>query len=70
MLLKPKQPDKDNGKRDFRTIDSWIVSVSSYFALTEAETPAIYHYLNTLFTGDAATSFRFHYQYSKNADRQ
>jgi len=59
--LKPKQPEKYNGKRDFQTIDNWVASVDSYFALTEAEPPAIYHYLNTIFTGTAATWFRFQY---------
>ena len=62
MQLKPKQPEKYNGKRDFQTIDNWVASVDSYFALTEAEPPAVYHYLNTIFTGDAATWFRFHYR--------
>jgi Ty3 transposon capsid-like protein/Zinc knuckle len=59
--LKPKQPEKYNGKRDFQTIDNWVASVDSYFALTEAKPPAIYHYLNTIFTGAAATWFRFQY---------
>lgn len=61
MQLKPKQPEKYDGKRDFQIIDNWVASVDSYFALTEATSPAIYHYLNTIFTGDAATWFRFHY---------
>ena len=47
MRLKPKQPEKYNGKRDFQVIDNWITSVDSYFALTHAEPPDIYHYLNT-----------------------
>ena len=62
MQLKPKQPEKYNGKRDFQTIDNWIASVDSYFALTRAEPPGIYHYLNTIFSGDAVTWFRFHYR--------
>jgi Retrotransposon gag protein/Zinc knuckle len=62
MQLKPKQPEKFNGKRDFQVIDNWITSVDSYFALTHAEPPDIYHYLNTIFTGEAATWFRFLYR--------
>ena len=62
MQLKPKQPDKYDGKRDFQTIDNWVSSVDSYFALTEAEPPTIFYYLNTIFTGDAATWFRFSYR--------
>jgi len=62
MQLKPKQPDKYDGKRDFQTIDNWIASVDSYFALTKAEPPEIYHYLNTVFTGNAATWYRFHHR--------
>ena len=62
MPLKPKQPEKYNGKRDFQVIDNWISSVDSYFALTHAEPPDIYHYLNTILTGEAATWFRFLYR--------
>src|SRR5208282_5682611 len=62
MQLKPKQPDNYDGKRDFQTIDNWIASVDSYFALTKAEPPEIYHYLNTVFTGNAATWYRFHHR--------
>ncbi len=56
MQFEPKQPDKYDGKWDFQTIDNWVSSVDSYFALTEVEPPAIYHYLTTIFTGDAATT--------------
>jgi hypothetical protein len=35
MQLKPKQPEKHNGKRDFQVIENWIASVYGYFALTE-----------------------------------
>jgi len=62
MQLKPKQLEKYNGKRDFQTIDNWIALVDSYFALTGVEPPAIYHYLNTIFSSDTATWFRFHYR--------
>ena len=61
MQLKPKQPEKYNGKRDFQTIDNWIALVDSYFALTGVEPLAIYHYLNTIFSSNAITQFRFHY---------
>jgi hypothetical protein len=62
LQLKPKQPEKYNGKRDFQVIDNRITSVDSYFALTHAETPEIYHYLNTILTGEAAALFRFVYR--------
>jgi hypothetical protein len=62
LQLKPKQPGKYNGKRDFQVIDTWITSVDSYFALTHAEAPDIYHYLNTILTGEAAAWFRFVYR--------
>ena len=62
LQLKPKQPEKYNGKRDFQIIDNWITSVDSYFALTHAEAPDIYHYLNTILTGEAAAWFRFIYR--------
>jgi hypothetical protein len=57
MQLKPKQLDKYDGKRDFQTIYNWIASVGSYFALTESKPTAIHHHLNTVFTGNATTSF-------------
>ena len=33
--------------------------MDSYFAITNAEPPMIYHYLNTIFTDEAATWFRY-----------
>ena len=63
MHLKPKQPEKYNGTRDFQKIDNWVASMDSYFAITGAEPLLIYHYLNTIFTDEAATWFR--YTYSK-----
>ena len=62
LQLKPKQPKKYNGKWDFQVIDNWIISVDSYFALTRAEPLDIYHYLNTVLSGEAATWFRFIYR--------
>lgn len=61
MQLKPKQPEKYNGSRDFQKIDNWVASMDSYFAITEAQTPLVYHYLNTVFTDEAATWFRYTY---------
>ena len=62
LQLKPKQSEKYNGKRDFQVIDNWITSIDSYFALTHVEAPDIYHYLNTILIGEAATWFRFIYR--------
>src|SRR3981189_385052 len=61
MHLKPKQPEKYNGTRDFQKIDNWVASMDSYFAITDAQPPLIYHYLNTIFTDEAATWFRYTY---------
>jgi len=61
MQLKPKQPEKYNGSRDFQKIDNWVASMDSYFAITEAQPPYIFHYLNTVFTDEAATWFRYSY---------
>jgi len=61
MHLKPKQPEKYNSSRDFQTIDNWVASVDSYFTLTGAKPPAVYHYLNTIFNGEAATWFHYTY---------
>ena len=35
--------------------------MDSYFALTDAQPPYIFHYLNTIFTNEAATWFRYYY---------
>jgi hypothetical protein len=59
MHLKPKQPEKYDGTRDFQRIDNWVASLDSYFAITNAEPPMIYHYLNTIFVDEAATWFRY-----------
>ena len=61
MHLKPKQPEKYNGTRDFQKIDNWVASMDSYFSITDAQPPLIYHYLNTIFTDKAATWFRYTY---------
>ena len=60
--LKPKQPEKFSGSRDQQAVISWITSVDSYFSLTNAEPPNVYHYLNTILAGEAAIWFRFHYR--------
>jgi len=62
MHLKPKQPEKYDGKRDMQVIDNWTASVDSYFALTGAQPPSVYYYLNTIFTKDAASWFRFNFR--------
>src|SRR5271154_6302129 len=61
MGLKPKQPDRYDGTRDFQKIDNWIASMDSYFAITGAEPPLIYHYLNTIFIDEAATWYRYRF---------
>ena len=61
MHLKPKQPERYDGNRDFQKIDNWVASMDSYFAITGAEPPLIYHYLNTIFTNEAATWFRYNF---------
>ena len=61
MQLKPKQPEKYDGTRNFQKIDNWVASMDSYFAITDAQPPLIYHYLNTIFTDQAATWFRYNF---------
>lgn len=70
LQLKPKQPERYNGSRNRQVIDNWIASVDSYFALTNAQPPNVYHYLNTIFVDDAATWFRFHYRAETAAEVQ
>ena len=62
MNLKPKQPERYDGTRDFQKIDNWVASMDSYFAITEAQPPLVFHYLNTIFTNEAATWFRYTYR--------
>ena len=59
--LKPTRPTRYSGVKDYTTIENWIASVNSYFALTGAKPPQIYHYLNTNFTDEAAIWFRYNY---------
>ena len=61
MQLKPKQPEKYDGTRNFQKINNWVASMDSYFAITDAQPPLIYHYLNTIFTDEAATWFRYNF---------
>jgi hypothetical protein len=62
MQLKAKQPENYNDKGDFQVIDNGITSVDNYFALTHTEPPDIYHYMNTIFSGEAAAWFRYVYR--------
>ena len=59
--VKPPRPRTFSGTKDHNVIESWVSSVNSYFALTNIQPPYIYHYLNTLFVGEAAIWFRYHY---------
>jgi len=59
MHLKPKQPEKYDGSRDYQRIDNCVASMDSYFAITNAEPLMIYRYLNTIFVDGAATWFRY-----------
>jgi hypothetical protein len=59
---KPVRPRNYSGVKDHATIETWIASVDSYFALTDAQPPDIYHVLNTVFTDEAAIWFRYHYR--------
>jgi hypothetical protein len=59
--LKPKQPERYNGKRNYTTVENFITMVDSFFALTRAEPPQVYYYLSTLFIEDAAIWFRYNF---------
>ena len=61
MNLKHKQLKKYDDTRNFQKINNWIASMNSYFALTDAQPLYIFHYLNTIFTNEAATWFRYYY---------
>jgi Ty3 transposon capsid-like protein/Zinc knuckle len=65
--LKPARPTRYSGVKDYTTIENWIASVNSYFALTGAQPPYVYHYLNTNFTDEAAIWFRYHYRENQAA---
>jgi hypothetical protein len=65
LLLKPNKPSKFTGTRDHATVENWIASVNSYFALTNARPPYVFHYLNTIFAGEAAIWFRYHFKEDK-----
>src|SRR5271170_2630724 len=61
VTLKPNKPSKYSGAKDYNTIETWVAAVTSYFLLTNARPPYIYHYLVTLFGDEAAIWFRYHY---------
>jgi hypothetical protein len=65
--LKPTKPSRYSGVKDYTTIENWIASVDSYFALTGAKAPHVYHYLNTNFTEEASIWFRYHYREDRAA---
>ena len=59
--LKPNKPLRYYGKKDHNIVEAWIASVNSFFALINASAFYIYHYLNTIFGGEAAIWFRYHF---------
>jgi hypothetical protein len=59
--LKPNKPMRYYGKKDNNIVEGWIASVNSFFAFTDARAPYVYHYLNTIFGGEAAIWFRYHF---------
>lgn len=64
FMLKPNKPPKYAGQHDYNILESWIAAVNSYFFLSHACPPYIYHYLVTLVEGEAAIWFRYHYPIS------
>ena len=64
-MVKPVRPSVYTGVKDYATLENWISSVDSYFCLTNARPPQIYYYLNTIFTGDAAIWYRYHFKSSQ-----
>jgi hypothetical protein len=60
--LKSNRPTRYSGIKNHTTIKNWITLVNSYFVLTGAKSPHIYHYLNTTFTDEVAIWFCYHYR--------
>lgn len=60
--LKPTRPSRYSGVKDYTAIENWIASVNSYFAMTDAKPPHVYHFLNTNFMDEAAIWFRYNYR--------
>ena len=59
--LKPNKPMRYYGKKDHTIVEGWIAQVNSFFVFADARAPYVYHYLNTLFGGEAAIWFRYHF---------
>ena len=59
LSLKPKQPEKFSRSRDQQAVISWITSVDSYFCLTNATPPNVYHYFSLYRSSPALTSVSF-----------
>jgi hypothetical protein len=52
--LKPNKPTRYYGKKDHNIVENWIAMVNSFFVFSDARAPYVYHYLNTMFGGEAA----------------
>lgn len=63
--LKPFKPSTYSGERKHSTLEAFVGSVDSYFALTNCQPPYIYWTLKQLFKDEAATWFRFYFSESK-----
>ena len=46
--IRPRQPDKYHGQRDFLLLDNWIFSMDQYFLLTNMPVPKQAPFVSTL----------------------
>src|SRR5436190_8487815 len=60
--LRPRQPDKYHGRRDFLLLGNWIFSVDQYFILTDMPKHKQGPFVSTLLRDEALLWFRSNYE--------
>jgi Ty3 transposon capsid-like protein/Zinc knuckle len=60
--LRPPQPDKYHGQRDFLLLGNWIFSVDQYFVLTDMAVQKQAPFVSTLLRDEALLWFRSNYE--------
>jgi hypothetical protein len=60
--LRPRQPDKYHGQRDFLLLGNWIFSVDQYFILTDMSIYKQGPFVSTLLRDEALLWYRANYE--------
>src|SRR5579871_4202953 len=61
--LRPRQPDKYHGQRDFLLLGNWMFSIDQYFILTDMPIHKQGPFVSTLLRDEALLWYRVNYEH-------